>query len=315
MSQLTYILLPVFDDWTSTQSLVKEMKDNIPGIVWQNLHFILVDDASNQLIPADFDLPAPSDVLRLHRNLGHQRAIAIGLAYIVEHKKDGKAILVMDADGEDSPAGMMKLLNVADEKPGQIIFAARRNRNNSVLFKMAYQLYRTLFALLTGTRISFGNFCLIPFPLAKRLVYVSEIWNHFPGGVIRSRIPFVTVPVDRGTRIAGKSKMGSVPLILHGLGAISVHLETVTIRLLLFFLLLLLISGLGIITVVWFKLFTELAIPGWATSAFSGLALMFLQSLLTSLILIFIILNYRTQKQIIPAADYKDYLAEVTTKA
>jgi hypothetical protein len=92
-----------------------------------------------------------------------------------------------------------------------------------------------------------------------------------------------------------------------------VHLETVTTRLLIFFLSLLIVSGAGILTVVWFKLFTDMAIPGWATSAFSGLALMFLQSLLTALILVFIILNYRTQKQIIPATDYQDYVADIQT--
>jgi hypothetical protein len=231
----------------------------------------------------------------------------------VKTKKEGEAILVMDSDGEDSPEGMMRLIGSATQNQGKIIFAARGNRQNGLMFKAAYHIYRLLFAMLTGTKISFGNFSLMPMALAKRLVHVSEIWNHYPGGVIRSKLPFCTVEIDRSPRIAGQSRMSAVSLILHGLGAISVHLETVTTRLLIFFLSLLIVSGAGILTVVWFKLFTDMAIPGWATSAFSGLALMFLQSLLTALILVFIILNYRTQKQIIPATDYQDYVADIQT--
>ncbi|MEI6576072.1 MAG: glycosyltransferase [Bacteroidota bacterium] len=312
MSQLTYVLMPVFEDWISTERLILRMKQEFPQPLWESLFFVLVDDASNQVIPERFNIPAKAALLRLHRNLGHQRAIAIGLAYIVNNKTDVKAILVMDADGEDSPSGMISLINASEGNPGKIVFAARRHRENAFVFKVGYFIYRALFAILTGTRISFGNFCYLPFPLAKRIIHVSEIWNHFPGGVIRSKLPFVAVPVDRAPRINGKSHMDTVSLILHGLGAISVHLETVTTRLLLFFLSLLLLSGAGIVTVVWFKLFTTLAIPGWATSAFSGLALMFLQSLFTALLLVFIILNYRTQKQIIPAKDYMDYVAEVS---
>lgn len=312
-SHVIYVLLPVFEDWISLEGLMLRMKQGIPAETWSCLSFVLVDDASNTVIPESINLPPSTDVIRLHRNLGHQRAIAIGLAYIVNEKKEGKAILVMDADGEDSPDGMMRLIGTAAQNPGKIIFAARGTRQNGLMFKLGYRLYRALFALLTGTRISFGNFCILPFPQARRLAHVSEIWNHFPGGVIKSKLHFKTVAIDRDTRIAGKSRMGMVDLILHGLGAISVHLETVTTRLLIFFLSLLIVSAAGILTVVWFKLFTDLAIPGWATTAFSGLALMFLQSLLTALILVFIILNYRTQKQIIPASDYKDYVEEILT--
>ena len=85
MSQLTYVLMPVFEDWISTERLILRMKQEFPQPLWESLFFVLVDDASNQVIPERFNIPAKAALLRLHRNLGHQRAIAIGLAYIVNN--------------------------------------------------------------------------------------------------------------------------------------------------------------------------------------------------------------------------------------
>jgi len=41
-------------------------------------------------------------VIRLKRNAGHQRAIAVGLAYVADRFPDAHCI-VMDSDGEDPP--------------------------------------------------------------------------------------------------------------------------------------------------------------------------------------------------------------------
>ena len=41
----------------------------------------------------------------------------------------------------------------------------------------------------------------------RRLVVVSELWNHYAAAVLRSRIPYAIIPTDRGTRIAGKPTM------------------------------------------------------------------------------------------------------------
>ena len=40
-------------------------------------------------------------VIKLKRNVGHQRAIAIGLSYVAENHGDAEPVVVMDSDGED----------------------------------------------------------------------------------------------------------------------------------------------------------------------------------------------------------------------
>lgn len=140
---------------------------------------------------------------------------------------------------------------------------------------------------------------------------MSEIWNHFSGGIIRSQLPFSSVLINRGERTAGKSKMSLIALVIHGISSISVYLDVVSVRLLVFFGILILLSIFGIAVVVSLRLYTNLAIPGWASTIGIGLILVILQSFFILLILSFIILSYRSQMVFVPALHYKDFILKV----
>jgi hypothetical protein len=105
--------------------------------------------------------------------------------------------------------------------------------------------------------------------------------------------------------------MNFTALVLHGLSAIAVYIDTVSVRLLLTSFILIISSALGILSVTFIKLFTNLAIPGWATSVIIGLSIILMQAFLVSLFLVFIVLSYRTQKLFIPAKHYVDYIFEI----
>ena len=49
-----------------------------------------------------------------------------------------------------------------------------------------------------------------------------EINNHLAASIIKSKLPLVKIPINKGIRYIGHSKMNYVSLILHGLKAISV---------------------------------------------------------------------------------------------
>jgi glycosyltransferase involved in cell wall biosynthesis len=66
-------------------------------------------------------------LIRLANNLGHQRAIAIGLV-IASSFEDIGAVVVMDADGEDRPEDVPRLLNAWGEEPNLIVVAQRSER-------------------------------------------------------------------------------------------------------------------------------------------------------------------------------------------
>lgn len=305
-----FVVIPVFNDWESCHLLVKAIEKQNPPELLEHLTFCWVNDGS-------FDTP-PSSVLRvrsqdfivdLTRNVGHQKAIALGIAYVATYFP-GQPILVMDADGEDQP-GHLKFLIEEGEKTQKIVFARRTKRHEGLIFKFFYFLYKHVFRLLTGKSIAFGNFSYIPARLSSKVAHVSEIWNHFSGGIIKSRIPYCDIPLERGRRLAGQSKMNFTSLVLHGLSAVAVHADTMAVRLMLFCIALVVISGVSIVAVALVKFFTPFASPGWATTVVTGFSSLIMQSFLVSLLLLFVVLMYRTQKLFIPAKDYSDYISRI----
>ncbi len=140
---------------------------------------------------------------------------------------------------------------------------------------------------------------------------MSEIWNNYPGGIIRSRLPYTAIPIERGRRLAGESKMNFVSLIMHGLSAVSVLMDTTAVRIVLFCVIMAGASMLGIGVVLWIRLFTETIVPGWASFLVFSFFLLIIQALLISLLLVFIVLTYRTQLHFLPAKQYRDFVERI----
>jgi len=302
------VLLPVYNDWAALYLVFEKMKSTLSASFLEGLSFIVVDDGSEESIDQKFyDLGIKLKVLQLNRNVGHQKAIAIGLSYIAEYVKCD-AVIVMDSDGEDDPLHITDLINAYNKELNKIIFAGRTKRNEGVIFRLFYYLYKFCFRILTGKGTTFGNFCIIPYAALRKLVYVSQIWNHFSAGVIYSKLKYETIPLERGKRLVGDSKMKFNALLLHGLSAIAVHVEETVVRILIFTIGLFSVATLGILSVMILRFFTNFTILGWATSTLMNLGIIMLQSFLISLVLLFIILIYRMQKLFVPARDYKDYI-------
>jgi hypothetical protein len=240
-----HVLIPIFNDWESLNLLINDInKSSISSTV----NFLIVNDGSSER-PSKFFAKDSIDIIDLNQNLGHQRAIAIGLCYLTKKVKNDDVVLVMDGDGEDR-ARDMSLLIETSLKEDKIVFAKRKRRHEGMIFKGFYLVYQIIFRVLIGKTIDFGNFSSIPAKLLFRLTSDPNLWNHYSGSIIRSKLPFITLSIDRGKRYSGKSKMNLVSLVIHGLSAISVHLETVTVRIILFCFfsaLVFTVSGLGIL--------------------------------------------------------------------
>jgi len=310
-SQILTIIIPVFNDWESFILLLQRI-DAVMANKNLQVQILAVNDGSFTDFNADEDLRHISRIQKINliRNIGHQRAIAVGLSYCW---KEGISdyVIVMDADGEDKPEDIALLIDSSIKNPNHIIFAQRVKRSENFLFKLGYNVYKTVYRILTGVSISFGNFCLIPKKLLESVVHHSEIWNHFSAGINRSMIPFSIVPTQRGNRYAGDSKMNLASLILHGLSAISVRTDVVAARLLIFTLCLMALGLCGLVTVVGVKFLTDLAIPGWAIYVAIGLSTIIIQAFIMSLILVFLVLQYRTQVMFIPALNFESFIKSI----
>jgi glycosyltransferase involved in cell wall biosynthesis len=310
------ILLPLRDDWKSAAELIRRLDKVLPGYP-DTLQILVVDDGSIQRATPDtfqtsYSTVSSSRVLRLRRNLGHQRAIAIGLAYL-ESTTACDAVLIMDADGEDTPEGALQLLDAFAAKKGAVaVFAERSRRSESVVFQLFYKLYKILHRTLTGVGVQVGNFSILPATHLNTLVVVSETWNHYAAAVFRSKLPFTMIPIPRGQRIEGSSQMNFVSLVGHGLSAISVFGDVVGIRLLISSIAGSLLAGLGILAVILIRFLTDRAIPGWATYVTGMLVIMMIQLISIAASFTFFVLSSRTNFGFIPSRDHQLFVAETT---
>ena len=311
------ILLPVFNDWVAAQKLLAQL-DRVLTEGSIEARVLIVNDGSTiapmMTFPGcDFQALVCVDILHLRRNLGHQRAIAIGLAYL-EEKSACHAVVLMDSDGEDDPCDVPRLLEKYQQEAGQkIIFAERTRRSESTLFRVFYWFYKVVHILLTGRSIRVGNFSVIPRSRLSCLVAVSEMWNHYAAAVFTSQQPFDTVSTTRAKRLHGQSKMNFVKLVAHGLSAISVYSETVGVRLLLMAALLITLLLIGITTTMALRLLTDLAIPGWATSATGILLTLLLQTIMFAFVFSFVTLAGRSSTTFLPLRDYGYFVGGVET--
>jgi hypothetical protein len=312
------ILIPVFNDWPSFGLLMKNL-DALLGQHERSVEVLAIDDGSSvspRSVNFGFEHLRAVDkisVLELTRNLGHQRAIAIGLAYI-EANISCLGVLVMDGDGEDDVADVPRLMQKCDEDGWRkVVFARRAKRHEGGGFRLLYWIYKRTFRLLTGQSVGIGNFSIIPYSILRRLVSVSEIWNHYAVGVMKAKIPVVEIVTDRGKRLAGKSRMNLTSLVVHGLSAISVFGDIAGVRLLISTLLLITLAILGIGVTFFIRLSTTLAIPGWATYLSATLAVIALQSFVLALCFIFLILNTRNSVGFLPSRDYVPFILSQQT--
>jgi polyisoprenyl-phosphate glycosyltransferase len=307
------LVIPVYNDWTSFRMLLREL-DQVAADLPLRLFVTAVNDGSTEGPDPSFsDLAGfrhleGAEIVHLAGNVGHQRAIAIGLCVAVTDD-DFDAVLIMDADGEDPPQMIEHLIRNIGPHTDFCRVAQRRKRTEKLLFKLSYLLYKCTFKLVTGKTINFGNFSILSRSYARRLVMIPDLWNNLPAAILRSRLPIVSIPIDRGRRYAGTSKMNFTSLVVHGLSGISVYADTIFIRLLLLTILLVVFSAVSVAVVLTLRLFFPVhATPGWATTVTFGLIIILLQVFFTALSSILMLLNSRVQRLIIPIVDFKPYV-------
>lgn len=264
------IVIPVYEDWTSLDRLLDGVRGALE-VAGASGRFIIVDDHSSQEAPTELVERLRNEfrgscVIRLVRNLGHQGAIAVGLTHLAESKIDG-VVVVMDADGEDDPRDIPRLLReLFSNREGTVVFASRRSRQKvGMRFRLLYAIYAGVFRLLTGVRMDVGNFSAMDSGALRQVVAHEELWRHYPCTVMDSRIRHSSVPCNRLPRSEGRSKMSVVGLVLHGLESMAVFRKTIAARLLLGCIALAVVPIVVIMTAVGIRVFTDLAIPGWAT--------------------------------------------------
>ena len=313
--KLVRIIIPILDDWECAVILCQMLNQAFDSFPEYSVSLIFVDDGSRSRPDlAEFEVSSLKEVeiLCLVGNVGHQRAIALGLSY-VQFNRPCDMLVIMDGDGEDKPEDVPKLLKALEsDASSSAVFAERQARLESVGFRAGYLMYKILHRILTGLPIRFGNFSALRFSVLPRLTMMPELWVHYAATALLSRIPFIALPLDRGTRLGGDSKMRIETLVYHGLSAISIY-PTLNVRILAgSFAISLLLIAVAVISIA-IRFTTTLAIPGWTTTVLGLSATLLCLVTFTSFLFIFLNLRIRNSAVAMPFQVYQAYIEKCET--
>ena len=278
------IVTPVYEDEASFAELCRRLAE-VQRAAGVRFHLIAVDDGSLSAPPrlaSMADAGLVGEILRLARNVGHQGAIAIGLARAAA-LPNLQACVVMDSDGEDTPESVPGLLSAVAKSNCDVAVAERAKRSEAFTFKLFYAVYKRLFRLLTGQVLRFGNFMALSPIALERLSGMHETATHVAAATVKAKLRRADVPTDRGTRYAGQSKMNFPSLVLHGMRAVMVFSDLVLTRMALALVAMAAIVIAVVVAALAMKL-AGVATPGWVTIV-TGFALsLFLQTGLFTMI-------------------------------
>ena len=273
--ELFYVVTPVYEDVVAAEQLFSDLKTGYSDHVF----VIAVDDGSVKA-PMRLDVleevGIQGKVVFLKRNVGHQRALSIGLCVASAMAQPDQKIVLMDSDGEDRPSSIEELFHELNDGV-DVVVATRKSRVETLKFKAFYQCYKRVFSLLTGRKISFGNFMVMTPKAAKRLVSMQELSIHVAASVLASKLRIRELPIDRGSRYAGRSKMNFVGLVLHGFKGLMIFAEDVLVRTGIASAGIAAIALLGSVLAVGLKL-AGFATPGWFSMALGILAVILIQT-------------------------------------
>jgi glycosyltransferase involved in cell wall biosynthesis len=305
------VLIPIYNDWDSLKILLREVDQELSA--GYRLHLVLIDDASTNNRPDDLmdeggSVFGTAVCLRLKCNIGHQRAIAVGLSWLVSAGSTDP-VIIMDGDGEDKPSDLPGMLQLFVETGEDVaVFAGRTKRSESLVFKLFYRLYRGLHLIMVGLPVRIGNFSVIPFSYVEGLTVSNYLWYHYAATVVRTRMPFVTLKTARGNRYRGVSQMNFVALVRHGISAIAVQSEVLSIRILILAGVFAMFGMAALSAIIGIHLFTSFPIPGWATATCGLIALLLLQVLSLAFTFAMQSVSVHGNNGLIPARDCSNFV-------
>jgi len=299
------IIIPAYEDSVSCARLLTELAARFGG----RLRVVAVDDGSirDRLEPGHVhEAGLAGAVLHLRRNVGHQRALTIGLGYALDTACPDELFVLMDGDGEDRPETVDDLLRLFGAGGVDVVVAWRRTRLEGVLFRALYRAYRSLFSLLTGQRIKFGNFMVMNQTAARRLVSMRELPTHIAAAVLASKLRVGACAIDRGLRYAGRSRMRFVDLVLHGFRAMTVFSDTVLARVSLASTAVGALAATLIVVAVMLKL-ADFSTPDWFSIVVGILGVMVLQAA-TLALLTLALTGLSRSGQVVDRGDYRRFI-------
>jgi len=225
----------------------------------------LVDDGSTDttwsLIAGFVSAGLPVVGIKLSRNRGHQNAVLAGLFCAA-----GDAVVSVDADLQDDLEAIEKMLDQLRDGC-EIVYGVRKRRHTDSVFKRltAESFYRLLAVLGAQTVFNHADYRLMSRRAVEALREFREVNLYLRGIVPLIGFRSAIVEYERSARYAGESKYPLKKMLALALDAVT-SFSIVPLRLISLLGLLVFAGSMAVtIWALWVALFTDDAIPGWAS--------------------------------------------------
>ena len=270
MTQLS-IVVPCFNEEAMLPETFKRLTALLNQLIANNRitdssRIYFVDDGSRdrtwELIEEAFRENPRIGGVKLSRNMGHQKALLAGLLSV-----PGDAIVSIDADLQDDPQVIMQMINHY-HSGAQIVYGVRRRRDTDTRFKRmtAEAYYHILQTMGVDVVFNHADYRLMSRRAVDALKDYGEV-NVFLRGIIPTiGYQSTVVEYNRVERFAGESKYPlrkMIALALDGVTSFSaMPLRFIALLGLMTFVGSILIS----LWVLWIRLVSDDALPGWAST-------------------------------------------------
>lgn len=224
-----YIVLPIFNDWKSLEKVLIILNKSFKNTKSSN-HVVIVNDCSFNNLQKNkyknFDNFKSLKLINLKKNVGSQKAIFFGLKYLqkkITKKTDQIIISILDSDGEDNPKKLKELIHLANQKKDYVIFASRKERTESIFFRLLNYFRLFITFILTGKFINFGNFSSFSSSILKKILINDNLYLAYSSGVLKNYNKIYLHDVKKQKRFYGNSKVNFRFLINHSIKIVSIH--------------------------------------------------------------------------------------------
>ena len=262
-----------------TLKRIREVSIKLNKFSWE---LILIDDGSRdntkKIIKEIKNFPIKIILLSFSRNFGHQQAVQAGL-----DNCSGSASIIIDADLQDPPE-IAKLMIEKWEKGYQVVYGQRTIRREENFFKKftAFIFYRLL-NFFSGVKIPLdtGDFRLIDRTVIEALKNFPEKGRFMRGLIAWIGFNQISVRYVRDPRFAGATKYSLKKMLSFAIEGLT-NFSRKPLRLATFTgFLFSLFSFIGMVYVLYVRLFTQSWVAGWAAICMtillsSGIQLIFI---------------------------------------
>ena len=198
------VILPLYFNAPTVAPLLDRLHDSMGGYLFD---IVGVDDCSpdesgDKLVDTAKKLSIPYTIIKNHKNIGQHASILTGL-----RQAKGNVCVVMDADLQDPPELVPRLVDVLTQKGVDVVYGSRRRCGIQTFETFTSRCFKRIFLWIMGSNLPVDISLFIALsPKAQALLSSLPLETpYIITTLLAHKLPAAHLPYNRSFRAEGKS--------------------------------------------------------------------------------------------------------------